>query len=127
MDLIPEDDRNLYTCPEQPLHMSVAMDKFNYRMPYPTFFGGVSAMSVKHFNFINGFSNQFWGWGGEDDDMAARLKMNDLEVTRLSPEIARYTMFKHERDEGNEDNPDRKRLLQISATFQRTDGLENLK
>lgn len=31
VDLLPEDDRNLYTCPEQPRHMSVAVDKFNYR------------------------------------------------------------------------------------------------
>ncbi|RWS29262.1 uncharacterized protein B4U80_05148 [Leptotrombidium deliense] len=30
VDLIPEDDRNLYTCPAVPRHMSVAVDKFNY-------------------------------------------------------------------------------------------------
>ncbi|KAG0433018.1 hypothetical protein HPB47_020293 [Ixodes persulcatus] len=30
VDLIPEDDRNLYTCPEQPRHMSVAMSSMNY-------------------------------------------------------------------------------------------------
>lgn len=31
VDLLPEDDRNLYTCPHQPRHMSVAVDVFNYR------------------------------------------------------------------------------------------------
>lgn len=31
VDLIPENDRNLYTCPEQPRHMSVAVDTFNYK------------------------------------------------------------------------------------------------
>lgn len=30
VDLIPEDDRNLYSCPFAPRHMSVAVDKFNY-------------------------------------------------------------------------------------------------
>ncbi|XP_023236297.1 beta-1,4-galactosyltransferase 1-like [Centruroides sculpturatus] len=30
VDLIPEDDRNFYSCPEHPRHMSVAVDKFNY-------------------------------------------------------------------------------------------------
>ena len=59
--------------------------------------------------------------------MANRLKINNLVVSRLSPEIARYRMFKHARDLGNEDNPDRKRLLEISGTFQRRDGLDNLK
>ena len=27
VDLLPEDDRNLYTCPDMPRHMSVAVDK----------------------------------------------------------------------------------------------------
>lgn len=31
IDLLPEDDRNLYTCPTQPRHMSAAVDIFNYR------------------------------------------------------------------------------------------------
>ena len=30
VDLLPENDRNLYNCPEQPRHMSVAVDVFNY-------------------------------------------------------------------------------------------------
>ncbi|KAJ7353783.1 hypothetical protein OS493_032368 [Desmophyllum pertusum] len=31
VDLIPEDDRNEYSCPSSPRHLSVAVDKFNYR------------------------------------------------------------------------------------------------
>lgn len=31
VDLLPEDDRNLYSCPEQPRHMSVAIDVFKYK------------------------------------------------------------------------------------------------
>lgn len=31
VDLLPEDDRNLYTCPTQPRHMSVAINSFLYR------------------------------------------------------------------------------------------------
>ena len=61
VDLLPEDDRNLYTCPTQPRHMSVAMDKFKYKLPYKTIFGGVAGLSVDHFRTLNGFSNQFWG------------------------------------------------------------------
>ncbi|KAH7696506.1 UDP-Galactose:b-N-acetylglucosamine b1,4-galactosyltransferase 4, partial [Aphelenchoides avenae] len=30
VDLMPEDDRNVYSCPDQPRHMSVAVDKFGY-------------------------------------------------------------------------------------------------
>ena len=31
VDLLPEDDRNSYGCPTSPRHMSVAIDKFDYR------------------------------------------------------------------------------------------------
>lgn len=31
VDLIPLDDRNLYRCPEQPRHMSVAVDVFDFK------------------------------------------------------------------------------------------------
>ncbi|CAN7937159.1 unnamed protein product, partial [Ixodes hexagonus] len=72
VDLIPEDDRNLYTCPDQPRHMSVAMSTKNYKLSYPGYFGGVSALSKKHMQLVNGFSNAYWGWGGEDDDMSDR-------------------------------------------------------
>lgn len=34
VDLLPEDDRNLYSCPEQPRHMSVAVDKFKYQFVF---------------------------------------------------------------------------------------------
>lgn len=31
VDLLAEDDRNIYSCPDQPRHMSVAVNKFKYR------------------------------------------------------------------------------------------------
>ena len=61
VDLLPEDDRNLYNCPEKPRHMSVAVDKFNYKLPYKEIFGGVVAISTNLFRELNGFSNLFWG------------------------------------------------------------------
>ena len=70
--------------------MSVAVDKFNYTLPYGNLFGGVVAISLDHFMKVNGYSNQYWGWGGEDDDMSNRLVMKGLKITRYSAEIARY-------------------------------------
>lgn len=43
-----------------------------YRLPYAAIFGGVSAMTKDQILFVNGFSNKFSGWGGEDDDMFNR-------------------------------------------------------
>ena len=61
----------------------------DYKLPYKQIFGGVVALSGRHFAKVNGFSNQFWGWGGEDDDMYNRLTQNTLRVSRYSEEIAR--------------------------------------
>ena len=45
---------------------------FAFRLPYPDIFGGVSAINKDHFDLINGFSNIYFGWGGEDDDLFRR-------------------------------------------------------
>ena len=42
------------------------------RLRYEGQFGGVAAMTTDHFRKINGYSNAFFGWGGEDDDIAVR-------------------------------------------------------
>ena len=40
VDLIPEDDRILYTCPfNNPRHLSRGVDKFKYVLPYADIFG----------------------------------------------------------------------------------------
>jgi len=61
VDLIPENDYNLYNCPQQPRHMSVAIDKMKYQLPYKTLFGGIAALRKEHYERVNGFSNMFWG------------------------------------------------------------------
>lgn len=45
---------------------------FSPSLPYPQYFGGVSALTPDQYLKMNGFPNEYWGWGGEDDDIAAR-------------------------------------------------------
>jgi hypothetical protein len=66
----------------------VAVDKFNYKLLYPTLFGGVSAFHIDGFVRANGFPNIYWGWGNEDDDMHLRV------TKRLKKEITRYKMIR---------------------------------
>ena len=85
--------------------MAVSMDKFEYKLPYKSektisippsllnfyseYFGGVSAISVEQFRQVNGFSNQYWGWGGEDDNFYIRVMKQNLELTRYNASLAR--------------------------------------
>jgi len=127
VDLIPEDDRNEYTCPSSPRHLSVAVDKFNYRLPYQGLFGGAGSFTREHFELINGFSNEFWGWGGEDDDLYKRITAKELKLMRPSMQAGRYKMLKtfHFRSTGA--NPNRLASLKTSVKRMSTDGLNSLK
>ncbi|XP_069783843.1 beta-1,4-galactosyltransferase 2-like isoform X2 [Narcine bancroftii] len=104
VDIIPEDDRNLYRCTKNPRHLACAMDKFNYRLPYNGYFGGIVAFTKHQYLKINGFSNSYWGWGTEDDDTYMRVTLNGMAVDRPDNTIGRTKMIRHERDKGNEVN-----------------------
>ncbi|KAG2470697.1 B4GT3 galactosyltransferase, partial [Polypterus senegalus] len=126
VDLIPEDDRNLYVCDEHPKHASIAMDKFGYKLPYKSYFGGVSALTPEQYMKINGFPNNYWGWGGEDDDIAIRVALTGMIITRPSVQVGRYRMIKHEHDKGNEENPKRFNLLAKTRRTWRQDGMNTM-
>ena len=69
----PETHSNLsYFITERQSHHFHHYLLFIYSLPYGHFFGGVEALSREHFELINGFSNIFWGWGGEDDNLYFR-------------------------------------------------------
>uniref|UniRef100_A0A8B9EZI0 Beta-1,4-galactosyltransferase n=1 Tax=Amazona collaria TaxID=241587 RepID=A0A8B9EZI0_9PSIT len=126
VDLVPMDDRNLYRCYEQPRHFAVGMDKFGFRLPYAGYFGGVSGLSKSQFLKINGFPNEYWGWGGEDDDIFNRISLNGMKVSRPDIRIGRYRMIKHERDKHNEPNPQRFTKIQNTKMTMKRDGISSL-
>ncbi|NWS51217.1 B4GT4 galactosyltransferase, partial [Chunga burmeisteri] len=125
VDLVPENDFNIYMCDKQPKHLVVGRNNTGYRLRYRGYFGGVTALTKDQFSKVNGFSNNYWGWGGEDDDLRIRVEMQKMRVVRPSADVARYTMIFHKRDHGNEENGERMKLLrQVSRTW-KTDGLNS--
>ncbi|XP_043941291.1 beta-1,4-galactosyltransferase 2 [Protopterus annectens] len=126
VDLIPMDDRNLYHCYDQPRHFAIAMDKFGFRLPYAGYFGGVSGLNKTQFLKINGFPNEYWGWGGEDDDIYNRITLNGMKVSRPDVKIGRYRMIKHDRDKHNEPNPQRFTKIQNTKITMHRDGMNSL-
>ncbi|XP_042856341.1 beta-1,4-N-acetylgalactosaminyltransferase bre-4-like isoform X2 [Penaeus japonicus] len=123
IDCVPEDDRNLYYCSSQPRHLAVSPDKFGYKLFYPTCFGGASLMSGWQIERVNGWSNRYFGWGGEDDDMWDRIHAEGMEVKRYPEYIATYTMLKHAEAEPN---PERYELLAQTLSSYKNDGLNTL-
>ncbi|KAI8518263.1 Beta-1,4-galactosyltransferase 3 [Branchiostoma belcheri] len=124
VDLIPENDSTpLYTCAESPYHLSVAVDKLKYKLPYPGLVGGVLALSTSHYKLLNGYSNLYCGWGAEDDDLARRMYKNVLRVKRPDIAVARYNMLPH----GNHTkNPEKYFLLFNGIRRAKRDGLLDL-
>lgn len=52
-------------------------------------------MTRETFDSVNGFSNNFYGWGGEDDDFFLRLTNKGIQPIRLSPTLSSYRMLPH--------------------------------
>ncbi|XP_036059744.1 beta-1,4-galactosyltransferase 4 isoform X1 [Onychomys torridus] len=125
VDLVPENDFNLYTCGDQPKHLVVGRNSTGYRLRYSKYFGGVTALSREQFFKVNGFSNNYWGWGGEDDDLRLRVELHKMKISRPSPDVGKYTMIFHTRDKGNEVNVDRMKLLNQMSRVWKTDGLSS--
>ncbi|KAJ1421893.1 nucleotide-diphospho-sugar transferase [Ochromonadaceae sp. CCMP2298] len=81
VDLLPSDElKSCYTQrPEKhPVHIARVWSRYNDN---PRYFGGVVSFSDDMFSSINGFPNNFWGWGGEDDEMYNRTLRVGLTPT----------------------------------------------
>lgn len=120
----------LYRCnaDKNPRHLSVGVSTFNYKLPYSTIFGGITQLPPQKFEHINGYSNKYWGWGGEDDDMYRRVfNYGKYKLIRPDINLARYKMITHVHESSNKANPDRFRLLQTWKGRVQTDGYNSLK
>lgn len=123
VDLIPENIRNIYKCSKKVIHMSSSVSSFEYKLPYETILGGVGAFPSQHFEKVNGMSNCFFGWGGEDDDLYNRVRHYDIPLERRPLVIGRYTMLGHVQQ-----TKSKERYRVLSAGFLRylKDGLSSL-
>ncbi|XP_066097418.1 beta-1,4-galactosyltransferase 4 isoform X2 [Saccopteryx bilineata] len=84
VDLVPENDLNLYKCEDQPKHLVVGRNSTGYR-----------------------------------------VELHRMKIVRPMPDVGKYTMIFHTRDQGNEVNVDRMKLLHQVSRVWRTDGLNS--
>ncbi|CAH1639052.1 unnamed protein product [Spodoptera littoralis] len=120
VDLIPEDERIPYTCSDHPIHLAAAVESFNYSLLYPTIFGGVTALTPEQYTTVNGYSNFYWDWGGEDDDFYNRIEGRNMTIFRYNLTYGRYATLPHKR---NAEGSERSLLLMISKKRAQKEGL----
>ena len=71
-----------YSYPKHPIHLAtnfLAGDQ-KIGLHFEKYFGGVTMFKLEDFERINGYSNEYWGWGFEDDDLFYRVLQQDLKV-----------------------------------------------
>lgn len=123
VDLLPLRPSNLYACTKQPRHMSSSINKFRFVLPYLTLFGGVISIRTSQYKMVNGMSNEYFGWGAEDDDLYSRLQACNFKICRFGPEISQYHMFSHKLQRKGKLRSD---LLSFARKRMAADGLSSL-
>jgi beta-1,4-galactosyltransferase 2 len=63
-----------YSYVSVPTHLAAEAEQFGFKLPYQGYFGGVTLFDKHSFIKVNGYSNDYWGWGAEDDDVMFRCR-----------------------------------------------------
>lgn len=86
IDMLPIEGHADYSYPEEyPVLISTEIDEYDFKPPYKEYFGGCVMFSRNQFEMINGFGNDYRGWGAEDDDLFWRVRSKDLIDVEKTP------------------------------------------
>jgi hypothetical protein len=66
-----------YSYPEVPTSL-ISESENNEGSIFFSYFGGITAFNVQDFKAVNGYSNNYWGWGFEDTDLFYRVSHGGL-------------------------------------------------
>lgn len=111
-----------YSYPDKPTLCATNASQFNWQMPFPEYFGGVVLFNKQDFITCNGYSNNFSGWGGEDNELYYRVAACNLEIAHRSH---RYLSLPHPRSHPT--GFDLEKMKQAKKPRKKNDGLSNCK
>ena len=69
IDMIPEEGCDYSFPKEHPIHIATSISQMDYKLKYQEYFGGAVLFSKEQVEATNGYSNDYWDWGMEDDDL----------------------------------------------------------
>jgi hypothetical protein len=79
-----------------------ASPELGYKYTFENFLGGVFGSTKNDFEKVNGFPNDFFGWGGEDDSFYNRYAKDNIKIYR--PLKGTYMLEDHEGPAKSEKN-----------------------
>lgn len=83
VDMLPHEDCD-YSYPEDnPTHIATNLEKYGYGIGYDQYFGGVVLFNKEQVEKTNGYSNDYWDWGQEDDDLFWRCYFEDYTTGNI--------------------------------------------
>lgn len=118
IDMIPEEGGGAdYTFPlEGPRHIATQISQMDYTLKYHEYFGGAVLFSKAHIEKTNGYSNGYWDWGMEDDDLFWRANKENLtNNTYLYPERKALKYFSFTGDNSYMKIPYNQELRNLTA------------
>jgi hypothetical protein len=77
---------------------------------YDKYFGGIVLFPNELFIKVNGFSNKYWGWGAEDDDLYKRCEIKNIKTHRRNADCVDLELVTNNTNRKN--NPNYKKNLQ---------------
>ena len=124
--LSPSSISNVYSSyPKHPIHIA---NLWTEKYTFSDFLGGIISFNKKDFIRINGFPNDFWGWGGEDDAMYNRLANLNIPITKITgEEKIKGLEHKHQGDDASTKNIFKAKGILSDLKTWRKNGLNSLK
>ena len=84
IDMLPIDVDYSYS--DVPIHLATNFTNSD-REIFKTYFGGITMFPIDLFKKVNGYSNEYWGWGFEDDDLLMRLTEQHIFTDTIYYEV----------------------------------------
>lgn len=74
-----------YSYSDIPIHLATNLidEDGKEKSTFPEYFGGVTMFPIEYFELINGYSNEYWGWGYEDTDLLYRCKLVKIPLDTI--------------------------------------------